>query len=82
MNIKLYATYLSSSSERVRIALAMKKLDYEYVSVRDIGWDEIRKINPQGLVPAMVLGGPGYNPVKRDSSLPGRASSESFNLTK
>ena len=56
MNIKLYATYLSSSSERVRIALAMKKLDYEYVSVRDIGWDEIRKINPQGLVPAMALG--------------------------
>lgn len=54
--MKLFATYLSSSSERVRIAFALKKQSYEYVSVRDMGWDEFEKLNPHRLVPALQIG--------------------------
>ena len=56
MQLVLYANYLSSASERVRIALALKHLDYKYVSVSEIGWDAYERINPQRLMPALKLG--------------------------
>jgi maleylacetoacetate isomerase len=57
MAIKLYSNYLNSAGERVRIALALKAIDYEYISVGQLGWDTYRQINPQGLMPAIVVAG-------------------------
>lgn len=54
----LHNYFRSSTSYRVRIALAMKEVDYDYVAhhlrkgeQRD---DAYLEINPQGLVPALV----------------------------
>lgn len=57
MRLTLYAHELSSATERVRIALALKGVSYEYVSISELGWDEYEKINPHRLVPALSLGG-------------------------
>ena len=56
MTPTLYSNYLNFAGERVRIALALKGIDYAYVSVRDIGWDAYQEINPQRLLPALKLG--------------------------
>ncbi len=56
MVLHLYGRRQSSSKERVRIALALKGLSYETISVDDIGWDAYERINPQRLVPTLVLG--------------------------
>jgi len=55
--VKLYGYWRSSAAYRVRIALALKGLDYEYVSV-NLAKGEHRKpeygeINPQNLVPVL-----------------------------
>ncbi len=61
--MKLYTYYRSSAVWRVRIALALKRLDYEPVSVhltRDGGEQHeasFRARNPQGLVPLLEDGG-------------------------
>lgn len=55
--MKLFSNFVNSAGERVRIALALKGLDYEYVSVRAIGLDAYRRINPQGLMPALMVDG-------------------------
>ncbi len=59
----LYNYFRSSTSVRVRIALALKGLDYEYVGVpllegaqKDAGYLDT---NPQGLVPSLVVEGQG-----------------------
>jgi maleylacetoacetate isomerase len=58
MTLKLYNFFRTSAGHRVRIALALKGLDYEYVSV-NIGpaleqrSDSYLKVNPQGLVPTL-----------------------------
>ena len=59
--MKLYSYYRSSAAYRVRIALALKGLDYEYASVH-IGKGkqfeaEFAAINSQGLVPVLDDGG-------------------------
>jgi maleylacetoacetate isomerase len=46
---------LNSAGERVRIALALKDIEYEYVSVGQLGWDAYEKINPQRLMPALKI---------------------------
>ena len=56
MPLTLYSNYLNSAGERVRIALALKKIEYEYVSVGQMGWDTYRELNPQGLMPALKIG--------------------------
>jgi len=57
MKLKLYSNYMNSAGQRVRIALACKELDYEYVSVRAMGWDAYERINPQRLMPALEVNG-------------------------
>jgi maleylacetoacetate isomerase len=60
--VKLYSFWRSSASYRVRIALHLKGLDYEYVPVhltRDGGEQNLpayRALNPQGRVPLLVDG--------------------------
>ncbi|MBU9128428.1 maleylacetoacetate isomerase [Burkholderia multivorans] len=61
--MKLYSYFRSSASYRVRIALNLKRLPYDYVPVhmlRDGGQqlkDEYRALNPDALVPTLVDGG-------------------------
>ncbi|MEM7406475.1 MAG: maleylacetoacetate isomerase [Pseudomonadota bacterium] len=55
MSLTLYSNYLNSAGERVRIALALKDIAYEYVSVRVIGWEAYTEINPQRLMPALRI---------------------------
>ncbi len=57
MALKLYSNFVNSAGERVRIALALKQVPYEYVSVRTIGMEAYRKINPQGLMPTLDVDG-------------------------
>jgi len=59
--MKLYNFFRSGTSHRLRIALNLKGLDYEYVPIdlrseQHLG-DEYRALNPQGLVPALVDNG-------------------------
>jgi maleylacetoacetate isomerase len=55
--MKLYSYFRSSAAFRVRIALNLKKLDYETAAIHlrrnDQSKPEYRGINPQGLVPAL-----------------------------
>ncbi|MPY75974.1 MAG: maleylacetoacetate isomerase [Alphaproteobacteria bacterium] len=55
--LKLYSMDFNSAGQRVRTALHLKRVPFEYVSVKDIGWDAYRKINPQGLMPTLDIGG-------------------------
>lgn len=55
--MKLYTRWQNSAGERVRIALNLKGLDYDYVSVGSLGRDAYAAINPQGLMPALELDG-------------------------
>ncbi len=57
MPLKLYSNFVNSAGERVRIGLALKGVPYEYVSVRTIGYDAYKKLNPQGLMPALEVDG-------------------------
>ena len=59
--MKLYNFFRSGTSHRLRIALNLKGLDYEYVPIdlrseQHLG-DEYRALDPQGLVPALVDNG-------------------------
>lgn len=57
--MKLYSYYRSSAAYRIRIALNLKGLDYEYAAVnllaKDQKSDAYLTQNPQGLVPALQL---------------------------
>ncbi len=55
--LTLYSNYVNSAGERVRIALGLKGIDYDYVSVGQLGWAAYEKINPQRLMPALDIGG-------------------------
>jgi maleylpyruvate isomerase len=59
--MKLYNFFRSGTSHRLRIALNLKGLEYEYVPIdlrneQHLG-AEYRALNPQGLVPALVDNG-------------------------
>ena len=59
--MKLYNFFRSGTSHRLRIALNLKGLKYEYLPV-DLRTEqhlkpEFKALNPQGLVPALVDGG-------------------------
>ena len=55
--MKLYSFFRSSAAFRVRIALNLKKLDYETAPIHlrrnDQSKPDYRAVNPQGLVPAL-----------------------------
>jgi maleylpyruvate isomerase len=55
--LTLFTQSRNSAGERVRIALNLKGLAYDYVSVASMGAAEYRRINPQGLMPALKVGG-------------------------
>lgn len=56
MPIKLYSRYRNSAGQRVRTALNLKGVEYEYVPLATIGKEAYLKINPQALLPAMDTG--------------------------
>jgi maleylpyruvate isomerase len=62
--IVLYNYWRSSSSHRVRIALALKGIDYRYAAVNlladEQSSDEHRTRSPTGYVPCLVLDGTPY----------------------
>jgi maleylacetoacetate isomerase len=57
MAMKLYSYFRSSAAFRVRIALNLKKLDYETVAIHlrrnDQSKSDYLAVNPQGLVPTL-----------------------------
>lgn len=57
----LHGYWRSSAAYRVRIALALKGLAYEYRAINLIGGEQggedYRALNPQGLVPLLIDGG-------------------------
>ena len=57
--MKLHSYFRSSAAYRLRIALALKGLDYDYVAVNllksEQKEDRYRSLNPIGLVPALQL---------------------------
>lgn len=58
--LKLYSYWRSSCAHRVRIALNLKGIKYEYIPVNLLKGDHLdpdfKKINPMGAVPALVDG--------------------------
>lgn len=55
--MQLYSRWQNSAGERVRIALNLKGLAYEYVAVGSLPAGEYQELNPQGLMPALRVGG-------------------------
>lgn len=55
--MRLFSMHRNSAGWRVRIALAMKSVPYEYVSTKTLAEGEYRTINPQGLMPALETDG-------------------------
>ena len=55
-SLKLFTRSQNSAGERVRIALNLKGLDYEYVIAPELNSPEYRNMNPQGLMPTLVIG--------------------------
>ena len=55
MSLKLYSNAFNSAGERVRIALELKQLGYQYISIQDLGWDNYARINPQLLLPTLAV---------------------------
>ena len=55
--MRLFTRWRNSAGERVRIALNLKKIAYDYVSVGSLSRDEYLAINPQGLMPALEVDG-------------------------
>src|SRR5690349_16915837 len=60
----LYNYWRSSSSHRVRIALALKGIDYEYVAVNLLEGEQRKETykarSPTGRVPCLVLDGESF----------------------
>jgi maleylacetoacetate isomerase len=55
--MRLHTWQRNSAGERVRIALNLKGLDYEYVSTPSVTSEAYRQLNPQGLLPALEVEG-------------------------
>lgn len=57
MELRLYSMSRNSAGWRVRIALALKGIDYSYISTRSLPAGEYKRLNPQGLMPALEVDG-------------------------
>ena len=55
--MKLYSRWRNSAGERVRIALNLKGIAYEYVPAGSLPDGEYKRMNPQGLLPTLEVGG-------------------------
>lgn len=55
--MQLFTRWRNSAGERVRIALHLKRIEYEYVAVGRLAPGEYARLNPQGLLPALRIGG-------------------------
>jgi len=55
--LKLITRWQNSAGERVRIAMNLKGLAYAYIAVGSLPKDEYLRINPQGLLPALIVDG-------------------------
>ncbi len=55
--MQLFTQWRNSAGERVRIALHLKRIDYEYIAVGRLPAGEYARLNPQGLMPALRIGG-------------------------
>ncbi|WP_246728022.1 glutathione S-transferase N-terminal domain-containing protein [Rhizobium leguminosarum] len=55
--MRLISRWQNSAGERVRIALNLKGIAYHYVPVSSLEPGEYRRLNPQGLLPALDIGG-------------------------
>lgn len=55
--MRLISRWQNSAGERVRIALNLKGLAYDYVPKRSLGEAEYRRLNPQGLLPTLIVDG-------------------------
>ncbi len=54
--MQLFTRYQNSAGERVRIALNLKGLVYDYVSIDSLAPGEYLQLNPQGLMPTLRVG--------------------------
>lgn len=57
MKLRLHTRYQNSAGQRVRIVLNLKRLPYEYVAIASLSSEPYRRINPQGLMPALEIDG-------------------------
>ena len=57
MRLRLHTRYQNSAGQRVRIVLNLKGLPYEYAAIPSLSSPDYRSINPQGLMPALEIGG-------------------------
>ncbi len=55
--MRLYSMERNSAGWRVRIALALKGIEYDYISTRSLPKGEYQRVNPQGLMPALEIDG-------------------------
>ena len=71
--MRLYSYFRSSASFRVRIALALKKLDFEYAAVQLVKNEQLqpafRAIAASQLVPALVVDDPAHGEATLTQSL-------------
>jgi maleylacetoacetate isomerase len=55
--MKLYSRWRNSAGERVRIALNLKGIAYDYIPLASLPPGEYRRINPQQLIPTLEVDG-------------------------
>ncbi len=55
--MRLYSLHQNSAGWRVRIALHLKGLAFDYVPVTSLSEERYRELNPQGLLPALEIDG-------------------------